>query len=200
MAANDLAAADLAADGAGQAERFSVAFSDLEAFIAEQDEFVHSHITQTPYTLIEMLVSCQGLRKIALDADGNAIDEDALARMDEDAALDLVDGYRLEITKAGVEAVRLLDPSKRIAAQLAQKPHRQKTYMAVLDFCKTPRTFPEIQEFFDETPDLVLDEVTAHHKLSPDFYVDKLECAGALVWKGRWQTTEAGEQMLATPF
>ncbi len=172
-------------------------FDELERFISEQDEFVHSHILQTPFTLIEMLVSCCGLHKSALDIDGNVIDEQMMASLSEDELSDITDGYLLEITDAGEKAVELLDPAHRIAAQLAQKPYRRETYFAVLDFCTTPRTFPEIQEFFKETPNLVQDEVVAHQKLSPDFYVDKLECAGALVWKGRWTLTEAGKQMLA---
>lgn len=174
-----------------------VRFEDLEAFIKEQDEFIHSHVMQTPFTLIKMLIDCGGVYKIAIGPDGQVVEEDALHAMDEDERYEAIDTYLIKATDAGMKAKALLDPMHRLEAQLAQKPHREGTYLAVIDFCKQPKTFPEIQEFFKDTPDLAIDEVTAHHKLSPDFYVDKLEKAGALVWKGKWVATEAGRQMLA---
>ena len=92
--------------------------------------------------------------------------------------------------------MRLLAPERRIEAQLSLRPHRRDTYFAVLDFCTTPRKFPEIEAFFKATPGLSQDIVADHHKLSPDFYVDKLDKAGALVWRGAWVATDAGKQML----
>lgn len=172
-------------------------FAEVEDWIAEQDEFVHSHILQTPFTLIEMLLRAGGLSQTPLDAQGSPIAGERLDALSDDQADDLVVTYRLQTTDIGREAARLLSPERRLEAQLELRPHRRDTYFAVLDFCQTPRKFPEIEAFFKATPDLVQDTVAHHHKLSPDFYVDKLDKAGALVWRGAWVATDAGRQMLA---
>ncbi len=91
--------------------------------------------------------------------------------------------------------MRLLVPERRIEAQLSLRPHRRDTYFAVLDFCMQPRKFRKSRRFSRTLP--------ACRKtswpiiwLSPDFYVDKLDKAGALVWRGAWVATDAGKRML----
>lgn len=172
-------------------------FSEAEDFIAAQDEFVHSHIIQTPFTLVQMLVRAGGLEQTPLDEAGDPIDDARFDGLTDDEADDLVATYRLSTTEAGRQAAELLSPDRRLQAQIWQKPHRAETFYAVLDFCRTPRKFPEIQEYFKSNPGLVLDKVQANHTLSPDFYVDRLEKAGGLVWRGEWVTTEAGVRALA---
>ncbi len=172
-------------------------FDAVEDFIAAQDEFVYSHIIQEPFTLVHMLLNAGGLSQTPLDDLGDPIDEAALAQMDDDSAFDAVATYRLETTQAGARAVELLSPERRIASQIAKVPHRTDTYYAVMEFCKTPRKFPEIEAFYKSTEGLAKDVVADSHKLSPDYYVDKLDKAGALVWRGAWVLTEAGQRALA---
>lgn len=203
-------------------------FSEVEEFISQQDEFVYSHIIQTPYTLIGMLVRAGGLDEVVIDTqDGvRAADFAESAREAPNSqntvtvnettgeqccsSGDHTSDYTnnedhnecfetivIQTTSEGCEAVRMLAPAKRIRAQLLSHPSRCSTYLAVLDFCRTPRTFPEIQNFFKTTPGLAQDVVAAHHRLSPDYYVDKLDKAGALVWRGAWVDTEAGLRALS---
>lgn len=171
-------------------------FVEVEDFIAQTDEFVYSHIMQTPFAMIQMLVDAGGLAQTPLDGEGNPIADEQLANLSEDEADDLIATYRIQATDAGAETVRLLAPERRIEAQLSLRPHRRDTYFAVLDFCTQPRKFPEIEAFFKNTSGLSQDIVADHHKLSPDFYVDKLDKAGALVWRGAWVATDAGKRML----
>lgn len=171
-------------------------FVEVEDFIAQTDEFVYSHIMQTPFAMIQMLVDAGGLAQTPLDGEGNPIADEQLANLSEDEADDLIATYRIQATDAGAETVRLLAPERRIEAQLSLRPHRRDTYFAVLDFCAQPRKFPEIEAFFKNTSGLSQDIVADHHKLSPDFYVDKLDKAGALVWRGAWVATDAGKRML----
>ena len=171
-------------------------FTEVEDFIAQTDEFVYSHIMQTPFAMIQMLVDAGGLAQTPLDSEGSPIADKQLANLSEDEADDLISTYRIQTTDAGVETVRLLAPERRIEAQLSLRPHRRDTYFAVLDFCMQPRKFPEIEALFKNVPGLSQDIVADHHKLSPDFYVDKLDKAGALVWRGAWVATDAGKRML----
>ncbi len=171
---------------------------EAEAFVARQDEYVFSHIEQTPHTLISMLVEAGGLERICLDTQGSEVDEKVLAGLSDDEADDLVDSYALLTTDAGRTAAALLDPARRLRARLAERPHRAETYRALLALCAgSPQTLPQIEQFFKDTPGLALDQVTSYHTLSPDYYVDRLEKCGAIVWRGAWCATQAGMEALA---
>ena len=171
---------------------------EAEAFVAGQDECVYSHVEQTPHTLIRMLVDAGGLALIPLDAAGAPLDAAALAGLSADEADDLVCSRALLATEAGRAATALLDPARRLRARLAEHPHRSETYRALLSFCaQSPRSLPQIEQFFKDTPGLALDRVTSYHTLSPDYYVDRLEKCGAIVWRGAWCATQAGVEALA---
>ena len=172
---------------------------EAEAFVAQQDEFVYSHIEQTPHALIRMLVDAGGLDQLPLGQDGAVVDRDTLAALPEDEADDLVESYALLTTEAGKAAASLLEPRRRLRARLAERPHRSETYRALLSLCaQAPQTLPQIEQFFKDTPGLALDRVTSYHTLSPDYYVDQLEKCGAIVWRGAWCATQAGLEELAS--
>ena len=170
----------------------------LERFILTSDEYVHSHILQSPDALMTMLVKHHGLTKDPADADGNRIDPDRLASMDEDAADDLVATYLFSVTEAGKAAADLISPETRLNAQLAQDPRRAETFFAILGFCaQRSRTFPEIKDYYQSHDEFSKETAVDSQQLAADFYVDKLEHAGMLVWKGHWEVTEAGRLALA---
>ncbi len=174
------------------------AFSEAEAFVAAQDECVYSHIEQTPHTLIHMLLDAGGLELVPLDEAGVPLDAGAFAGLSADEADDLVFSYALLTTEAGRAAAALLDPARRLRARLAEHPHRSDTYRAVLALCaQAPQTLAQIERLFKDTPGLALDRVTSYHTLSPDYYVDRLEKCGAIVWRGAWCATQAGVEALA---
>ena len=172
-------------------------FRGLESFASELDEVRYGHLLQSPYNLVNMLVKCGALTKTPVDAAGSAVTPERLAGLTEDEQDDLVEDYLLEATPEGRVVLDLLSPQRRLKAQLAQKPHRLSTFLAVLDFCREPRSFEDIKQLFKDHDELVLDYVDAHQKLSPDFYVDRLEKAGGLVWRRAWVTTEAGLEVLS---
>ena len=173
-------------------------YEELESFVLASDEYVHSHILQSPDALMTMLVRHHGLAKDAADADGNRIDPELLASLDEDAADDLVATYLLTATEAGKTAAALISPEARLNAQLAQDPRRVETFLAILGFCaQRSRTFPEIKDYYQSHDEFSKETAVDSQQLAADFYVDKLEHAGMLVWKGRWEVTEAGRLALA---
>ena len=49
-------------------------FTEVEDFIAATDEFVYSHIMQTPFTMIGMLTDAGGLSQTPLDEAGRPLD------------------------------------------------------------------------------------------------------------------------------
>ena len=73
-------------------------FTEVEAFIAQTDEFVYSHIMQTPFSMIQMLIDAGGLSQTPLDGEGSPIAEEQLANLSEDEADDLIATYRIQAT------------------------------------------------------------------------------------------------------
>ena len=173
-------------------------YEELERFVLESDEYVYSHILQSPDALMTMLVKHHGLAKDAADVDGKRIDADQLAVLDEDAADDLVATYLFVATEAGRAAASLISPEARLNAQLAHDPRRVDTFYAILGFCaQSTRTFPEIKDYYESHDEFSKETAVDAQQLAADFYVDKLEHAGMLVWKGHWEVTEAGRRALA---
>lgn len=173
-------------------------YAEAESFLQSCDEYIYSHIIQSPASLIQIMVGNCGIEKTALDASGKALNPDLLATLDADEADDLTCGYALKTTEAGAAVVAMLDPAKRFAAQLARNRGRIETFNAILDFCaQSPRKFPAIKSFYDEHDEFDKDTAVDAQALAADFYVDKLEKAGMLVWRGQWGPTSAGRDYLA---
>lgn len=173
-------------------------YGEVERFIQESDEYVYSHIIQSPVALIEVLVRSFGLVKTALDSEGNPVSTDLLAELDPDEADDIVCGYTLTTSEAGNAVADALAPRKRFKAQLARNRGRIETFIAILDFCaQEPRKFPVIKAFYDAHDEFEKDTAVDSQALACDFYVDKLEKAAMLVWRGQWEVTSEGRQMLA---
>lgn len=173
------------------------AFEEVETFIMSSDEYAYNHLTQTPYTLIHMLVRAGGLDATALDEGGEPLGGPAYEGFTPEDFQAVATTFLVQTSPAGAHAASLIEPAKRLKAQIVQHPHRADTYYRFMTFCREPRTLPEIQRFYDETPGLAADTVQIHHTLAADFYIDKLEKAGVLVWRGAWVLNEAGEQLLA---
>ena len=127
-------------------------FTEVEDFIAATDEFVYSHIMQTPFTMIGMLTDAGGLSQTPLDEAGDPVTAEQLANLTADEADDLVATYRIRSHRRGPRGRAPAGSRAPHRAQLSLRPHRRDTYFAVLDFCTTPRKFPEIEAFFKATP------------------------------------------------
>lgn len=173
-------------------------YEQVERFIQESDEYVYSHIIQSPVALIEVMVRSFGLVKTAFDSNGNAVDQKLLASLTPDEADDIVCSSTLKTSEAGYAVIEALAPSKRFEAQLARNRGRIETFIAILGFCaQEPRKFPVIKAFYDAHDEFEKDTAVDSQALACDFYVDKLEKAGMLVWRGQWEVTDEGRQMLA---
>ena len=119
------------------------------------------------------------------------------AALTEDEIDDLTEYITLTTSPEGVKALDLVSPDKRFRSLINQRPHRADTFYALLEFCLEPRKFPEIKTWYETTPGLAVDVVQAQHTLAADYYVDKLDKAAMLVWRGAWVTTAEGREALA---
>lgn len=172
-------------------------FGEVEQFIQSTPEGTYNHLLQEPYTLIHMLLKERGLDGYAYDEQGNLIEGDEYADYTPQDMQNIANTYEVQTSAAGIEACELISPERRFESLMMQHPHRSETYYQFMAFCQTPRKLPEIQEFYEQHTEFAHDTVQIHHTLSADFYIDKLEKAGVLVWMGAWKLNEAGQKILA---
>lgn len=171
---------------------------EAEAFIAQSDEFRFSHIIQSPTSIVRIMVKNHGLTATQVDAQGEPVTQERREGLSADELDDLICGTLLKTTQAGVNVAQMISPAKRFEAQLGRNRGRTATFYAILEFCaQEPRKFPQIKEFYTQHDEFSKSTAMDSQQLACDFYVDKLECAGMLVWRGQWEVTQAGRDALA---
>ena len=172
--------------------------AQAEDFVANCDEYVYSHVIQSPTTIVSIMVKNCGLEQTDVDAEGKPVTDELRADLTADELDDLIIDTLFETTAAGKAVLDMLQPAKRFEAQLNKNRGRIDTFYAILDYCaQEPRKFPQIKEFYTQHDEFEKSTALDSQQLACDFYVDKLEAAGMLVWKGQWEVTQAGKEALA---
>ena len=88
-------------------------------------------------------------------------------------------------------------PSARLVDLLHLAPERAETYIELLEFVDVDaRSYPEIEALLSGRPVLEIIIDGNRETMQPSVFVDKLERAGALVWKDGWTLTEEGREFL----
>jgi hypothetical protein len=94
-------------------------------------------------------------------------------------------------TPAGRRFVEAESPTKKTTALFAAEPTGKQIFMQVIEFCRTPRSRAEIEDWLDSNPRL--EEL----RVRPTFFVERLEDAGGLEWRDKhWCATPAGIELL----
>lgn len=169
---------------------------DVETLVGQQPEF--EHCGQNQYRLIINLEDAGALDRIELDEQGTCVTEEMKEGLTEDEIDDLVFDYAFIDTEAGREVRNQMKPEKRMDDLMNMFPKRAQTYCRVLDFCKQPRTFQEINSLLKGADVLSTGSANTitNVPLQPSVFIDQLERSGALVWKGSWNVTEGGRRYL----
>lgn len=152
---------------------------------------------QNPRQLIETLVLHGGLRKIGVSQSGEVLPDSCPESIPEDAFDDMLAYYAVETTEAGNIVCERMDPQALMRKLLDKIPARAQTYIEVLDYCKTPRSYEEIASLLKGRDVL---KISIHpsdkQAIQPSVFLDKLERAGSLVWDDGWKLTREGELFL----
>ena len=134
---------------------------------------------------------------IERDEDGNVVAPEQKEGLTEDEIDDLVAAFSFKTTEVGSYFVEYNRPSARLVDLMHLAPERSDTYIELLEFVDgDARTYPQIEALLSGRP--VLETVIDGHRetMQPSVFVDKLERAGALVWKDGWTLTEEGREFL----
>ena len=144
------------------------AFSDMEREMATYTEFRYSDQSQA--SIIRMLVNA--------------------------GALECGKDRTLRTTDAGAGAADRMRPSEQLRALFDEDPERQGAYTTIMELCRTPREYPDVEEAMRAFPSF-----TSHNELSglpafPSALLAKLEAAYGLVWDEGWTLTPEGAAFL----
>ena len=168
----------------------------VELLVGARPEF--EYCGQNQYRLIANLEDAGALERTELDEDGCAVTEDRKEGLTEDEIDDLVVEYAFDTSDAGRVVCDEMQPAKRMKKLMDLFPQRVKAYCQVLEFCKTPRSFKEIDALLKGSE--VLKSGSANTitniPLQPSVFIEQLERSGGLVWKGSWNITEGGRNCL----
>lgn len=100
--------------------------------------------------------------------------------------------YRFETTVVGAQVLDNYRASKPLEQLMAQYPSYEEAFRRVLEACAAPRSRKEVEALFAGDPILEVPK-----KIYPNFFLDKLEGAGGLMFKDGWTTTDEGAAFLA---
>ncbi len=166
----------------------------IEEEVAGYPEFAHA--VQSQYHLICALEDAGGMRRIELDENGAEVSSERKAGLTEDEVDDLVASYSFETTEVGRAFVAQHAPRARLIELLDLVPARRETYVEVLEFCREPRGYHDIETLLAGRDILRFGPDGTEETIQPSVFLDKLERAGAIVWDGGWRLTEGGEDYL----
>lgn len=169
---------------------------DLEDAVDAFPEY--ANVRQSALSIAKILVENYGLEIIERDTEGNVVLPEHKEGLTEDEVDDLVATVNYRTTEFGEDYVRANRPAVRLEQMLSLNPERRETYAEVLEFLEAePRTYDQVKALLAGRPilEIVLDgrPIT----MQPSVFLDKLEYAGAIVWKDGWMLTPAGREFLA---
>ena len=168
---------------------------EINAFIDEAQKYNRSVYTSA--NLCTLLMGAGALARV--DADGNPYEDG----MNEPALVE-VDGAKFwrvteppaalwATTEAGAAFLAGDDTEAALRATIAEEPQYRGIYLRVLSLCdgEGGAATPVLADAVDADP------VLANPRMYVQYFIDRLEKAGALDWRGAWMTTGFGKTLLA---
>ena len=178
---------------------------------AEVEEYISAHPSygvgsQSPHTLVSILVRAGGLDEFEYDAEGEEVTEERRQAMrdegaDEDAVEDLVAEVRVMASEAGFMALDQFDPLSRLHELLESGPERVEVYRALLarldeSSCRFEQVASAVREPLAAVP--AVKGEFGMQRLQASYFIDSLAAADGIRWDvaNGWGLTEAGRQLL----
>ena len=169
---------------------------EVEQMIAALPEF--KTCGQNQYRLILFMENAEGLERFELDEDGEIITPERKEGLTDDEIDDLVLTYAFKTTDVGRAVYDEMRPQKRLNKLFNAFPKRVQAYRDVLEFCKQPRSFKDIDNLLAGSDVLKSGSLNTatNVPLQPSVFIDQLERNGGLVWDGSWNITAEGRRLL----
>lgn len=175
-------------------------YATRDVLAQELAAFKNKNCLQTPQQILTLLVKYGALDETLL-VDGEPY-EGTLEAFQEDETIpdDAEITYELALTDFGKRAYKEFGPAAKIAKLFEDDAQSAPTYLRVLTFVNVEGGKPksEIEAMLLADDDAVKrNPRTNIPTIYPVYYTTALEDAGALIWNGVWNLTEAGRAFLA---
>lgn len=173
-------------------------FCEQERCLEEIQEEAASYPEMTtklyaPRTLLVWLVESGAVRRIVEEDTASEQFDNAAARSEDGEAVDAAGlDYRFVITDAGSKALANHRASRPLAELMEQYPAYDHAFRRVLFACVKPLNRQDVESLFKGDP-----VMECPRKIYANFFLDKLEASGGLVFAGGWTTTAEGAAFLA---
>ncbi len=179
-------------------------YAEVEGYIAAHPSFGVG--SQSPHTLVSILVRAGGLDEFEYDAEGEEVTEGRKQAMrdegaDEDAVEDLVAEVRVMASEAGFMALDEFDPLSRLHELLGSGPERVEVYRALLarleeSPCRFEQAAAAIRGPLAAVP--AVKGEFGMQRLQAGYFIDALAAADGIRWDvaNGWGLTDAGRQLL----
>ena len=163
-------------------------FACAEEEMATYPEF--KYIDQSQASIIRILVQAEALDLIELDARGNVIAPSQKNSLSEDELDDLICSYALKATDAAIAVIGKMTTEKRLDALFAASPDRREAYAGVMNLCRTPQSYEQIESALSNKAPLPSRNDLSDLPVYPSALLAELENAGGLVWNDAWELTD----------
>lgn len=94
--------------------------------------------------------------------------------------------YTWHLTSVGARITDEFSPLHRIEALFEKETPCKPIYLAILDYCSTPRKRTDIETMLKK------ENISIMSGAATSYFLDRLEQCGGLVWDGLWKTTKGG--------
>ena len=85
---------------------------------------------------------------------------------------------------------------KRLDALFAASPDRREAYAGVMNLCRTPQSYEQIESALSNKAPLPSRNDLSDLPVYPSALLAELENAGGLVWNDAWELTDEGNAYL----
>jgi hypothetical protein len=120
----------------------------------------HTTLLHSPATVLSWIVELSGL-DIITNEDGSKF---------------------WKTSDAGLEALNEVGYSRKKTTVIDEEDIYRNIYIKILKLCLEPRSKEEIEDMLES------EIVIGTDKPQSGFFIDNLECVGALEWQGKWKT------------
>lgn len=152
-------------------------------------------ILQSPYGLMDQLVTAGGLERTEVDEQGVPVLPEDKEGLTEDEVDDLVADEVFTTTDVGVEVASYFSPDRRMARLLDIHPQAAPAFADLMSYCEQPHTRVELESYIRSKS--LLSSMGSDAQLRPSVMLDKLEAAGMLEWRQHaWRLSDAGRRYI----
>lgn len=152
---------------------------------------------QTPTTVVDILIRNNALEeRVYVNDDlyeGTLCDIHTDTTIEDEAQIKQL----LSLTPLGTQLIAAYSGSTQLEELFASKPSYAGVYQTMLELCSAAEgcSRERLEQELTALPELAPNPATGEKRIYPQFFIDSLEKADGIAWRGSWHTTETGRSV-----